>query len=575
MRILDEPTRTEGCTFYAQTPMELSRSNRSILGAVRRARLFALLAAVLGACQVVPPSADAGTDGATDGTTDGATDGTTDLAALDALPATRDLFPDIDEGDLAPSPDLAAHDDLANPPFPDGKPCVAAADCTGLACDHGLCATNPCLDGTRDGKETGIDCGGGVCPKCGVGKSCGGDGDCLSGQCKAAKCAGGLMLSFAPVALKSPNSCVFGGESVHVGDFNGDQVPDIVTAGGCGLGMDGNEAGASVWLSDGKGGFGPASSVGIVWNQNPHTMLAGCRVVGVGDFDADLKLDAVAFCVYNDNLTAELHLCHGDGLGGLGMSCGALLSPANADGVADWNGDRRLDLDYLGQVFLGDGTGAFVAQNGPALPAYRNPALFTGDLNGDQQLDSVVAEADLGPMGPPPEPISILLGKGDGTFATGRQVPTEGRLLALADVNADGRLDLILYGANGVSTVLGLGDGTFGPAVPSPAVMPNKDWGTMQGAVADFNGDGALDVACVSQALSPPVVALLGGGDGTFQPVEISPGPFSLILPQNPAARGIAAADFNHDGKPDIAVDARHVDGYGNSSAAVFFNISH
>ena len=538
------------------------------------ARWFALSVALLAACQPPPPGADADVDGATDGSPD--------LAVGDLLPAPQDLSPEIDENGLASSPDLAPGSDLASssdlgpgadlatpaqspcaPGCADGKPCSAAADCAGLKCDHGLCATNACLDGKRDGKESDADCGGGACPKCGVGKSCGGNGDCLSGQCKAAKCAGALTLSFATLMLPDIDACVlFAGQGIAVGDFNGDQIPDVLASGsGCSKeGAGGGAAGVTVWLSDGKGGFGPALVEEFVWNQNPHFEAPACFVIGVGDFDGDQKLDVVARCGFDNKPIIEVFLGLGDGLGGFGKQ-GAVVAPEDAQCAGDWNGDKRLDLDSAGQVFLGDGKWSFIAQQPPVIPAYRYPGIFAGDLNGDQHLDSVVEESVIDQMFPPPAPISILLGDGRGNFEVGRQVPTGGKILALADVNSDGRLDLVLVDANGVSTTLGLGDGTFGPAIPSPAVMADTGWRTMACAAADFDGDGALDLACGLGSKINPGLVLLGGGDGTFKPVAIPLPPFF----GDAVHFEIETADFNRDGKPDLVYDG----------AVVLFNTSH
>src|SRR6202040_650868 len=90
-----------------------------------------------------------------------------------------------------------------------------------------------------------------------------------------------------------------------------------------------------------------------------------------------------------------------------------------------------------------------------------------------------------------------------------------------------------------VSILLGKGDGTFQDAVSFAA---GKECQYV--AVGDFNGDGKLDLAVANQVL-PTVSILLGNGDGTFQDAVPSAA--------SPASHGVVVGDFNGDGKLDLA----------------------
>ncbi len=155
-------------------------------------------------------------------------------------------------------------------------------------------------------------------------------------------------------------------------------------------------------------------------------------------------------------------------------------------------------------------------------------------------LDFITANHDDGT-------VSVFLGNGNGSFQT--SVPYAAGISPVAVVAATFRaaghpLDLAVVdqGTNNVQILLGNGDGTFqGPVAYPVGAEPSGI------VLADFNGDGHMDIA-VTNTNGNSVSILFGNGDGTFQPAQTIP----LTNGQGPI--GIATADFNGDGHPDLAV---------------------
>jgi len=328
------------------------------------------------------------------------------------------------------------------------------------------------------------------------------------------------------------------------------------------------------------------------------------RAVAVGDFDHDGKLD-LAVVNYGDPTThsnGSVSILFGNGDGtfqmaknvAIGRNCTSLATgDFNGDGADDLAlvrpGDPTVNDDGDVTVFLGNGDGTF--RQGQVLKPGKNPssnsrAIVAADLNRDQRLDLVVVNSN-------DKTFSVLLGNGDGTFEApvAYSVALVPSSVFTADLTGNGEKDLAV--ALGLNTEIWLsnGDGTFrqgstvaGSGVtegdfngdrkadlvlqpfhiclfpPCSPVYPNLDLGDGDGtfqsaisigepasAVADWDGDGKLDLVGTSSSNGvAQVLVLQGNGDGTFrQPVSFSAG--------TAAHATIAlAADVTGDNAPDV-----------------------
>jgi uncharacterized protein (TIGR03437 family) len=228
--------------------------------------------------------------------------------------------------------------------------------------------------------------------------------------------------------------------------------------------------------------------------------------------------------------------------------------------VGDFNNDGKLDLAVGSSggvsVLLGNGDGTFQQPLSVALPLGPNLTIGSRHL--------VVADfnrdgkLDLGEG----NSAVLLLGRGDGTFQApiGYGVPGP---LAAGDLNGDGKPDLaVTHSAGAVSILLGNGDGAFQPPAEFPAAASNFQLPDEQVIIADFNGDGRPDLA-VAGSTSGGFAILLGKGDGTFaQSFAVAGcGNSCSGAPGYPLGVG----DFNGDGNLDIITAY----GFGEQRGAV------
>lgn len=323
------------------------------------------------------------------------------------------------------------------------------------------------------------------------------------------------------------------GVSYQVADLNGDGIPDLFIKDYFGT--------YDVVLGKGDGTFTVVGSPFGPYSQTGSFVL--------GDFNNDGIPDVAAInsAYYAPNSTITIFLGKGDGTFTPSATSPAIGENPTAITAADVNGDGNTDLIFSQQssstgqiiVLLGNGDGTFTQSGSVIATSSVAQTIVAVDLNGDGKVDLVA------PTYPASDP-GIYLGNGDGTFtAVSNPGISQNGKIAVADVNNDGKPDLILTSSQEYLTVLlGNGDGTFTEAPSSPSTTLSMS--SFQ--IGDFNQDGIPDIA-YTVPNSTSVAVVLGNGDGTFSP---TPGIISLPYDFQGA---FVVADFNGDGWPDILTE--------------------
>ncbi len=369
----------------------------------------------------------------------------------------------------------------------------------------------------------------------------------------------------APVHFANAVSYNSGGSipySVVVADVNGDGKPDLVVANECAAPYCAFGS-VGVLLGNGDGTFQPATAF-YSGGQSWSLAVADVNLDGKPDIVVLTTCDGCGG--YGDTQLSVL-LGNGDGTFQAPVSYssgGGLPIYGGSVAIADVNSDGKPDLVVTNRggtvgVLLGNGDGTFQAAVNYSAGGSNPVSVVVGDVNGDGRLDLVVANRDS-------SSVSVLLGNGDGAFqvpvsySSGGEYPQS---VAIGDLNGDGNLDLVV--ANGcrigkclngeVSVLLGNGDGTF----QSPTSFNSVPRYAYSVAIADVNGDGKPDLVIASGCPPyppyyfdgcsyPGVVSVLpGNGDGTFQaPVNYYPGGWDPL--------SVSIADVNADSRPDLLV---------------------
>ena len=344
---------------------------------------------------------------------------------------------------------------------------------------------------------------------------------------------GTLSAPTRDVAWLTANTTVSGvaGVSYVVADLNRDGIPDLFIKDYFGT--------YDVLLGNGDGTFRVQGSPFGPYSQT------GSFVVGDFNNDGIPDVAAVNAVYYAANNTITIFLGNGDGTFTIAASSPAIGMSPNAIATADVNGDGNADLVLSQQVssngevvvLLGNGSGGFTQTQASVSMYTMASLLIPADLNGDGKVDLIA-------VGASPTETSVLIGNGDGTFTVESNpgLPAASRA-AVADVDDDGVLDVIV-GPNDFSVYTGNGDGTFS-LVPAG---PNANFKMSGFAVGDLNQDGIPDIVYAAPYVTA-VGVLFGNGDGTF--VQAAG---TIAYPYDFSGTFVVA-DFNGDGWPDILTE--------------------
>lgn len=321
----------------------------------------------------------------------------------------------------------------------------------------------------------------------------------------------------------------------------------------------------TVYLGNGPGTFAPPTTI---------STCAGPQQLITADFNNDSYPDLAVACTAANEVQMFLNNREGGFIASTAIAVGA--SPVSLV-AGDFNEDGFLDLavansgDLTVSLVLSQSTSGNISYTTSTLNIDNSAyGIAVGEFNSSGHLDLAVTDYE-------DNAVRMFLGDGKGNFATGAVVgvsPTPTGIVAV-DLNHDGNTDLAVLSAGGgtVTICMGNGDDAFNCGdEPIHLVVPSATTDSLSIVAVDLNGDGNLDLVA-NGLLQNEVYALLGNGDGTFQPSQQDAGDGNntayptQAYPVADAPAYLAVGDFNRDGKPDLAVTE-----YQGGSVALLIN---
>jgi Ca2+-binding RTX toxin-like protein len=319
------------------------------------------------------------------------------------------------------------------------------------------------------------------------------------------------------ISFSTPNNLSAGDRpySVATADFDKDGNLDVAVA-------NTGDKTVSILLGDGAGGFNSVGSfsVGSTWNPISIAVL---------DLNGDGNLDLASANVDLSNLlvaNSDVSILLGDSTGTFNTDPTNYpnydvsgLSGLNAIALGDYNNDGKLDLaagtifSNNVSIFLGDGVSNFSTVFDYTI-GNTTRAIALADFDNDGIVD--IAQVKSGQS-----KVFVGLGRNPGNLGQptsfdftktpdGFPVGTEPRAVAIADIDGDGFLDILVAnsGDDNISLLLGDGTGSFGAATNYAAADGSRTL-----AVADFDDDGKLDLV-VGNELDDTISVLLNTTTG-------------------------------------------------------------